>query len=168
MLTKAYEEREKSIGQETLRHLERMVFLQIIDSKWKDHLYAMDNLREGIGLRAYGQRDPLIEYKREAFQMFAQMISGIEEEAIETLFKLQPVKMERFKGIFSQAAQEFLHPETSRFEKPEAEPAIEPAHRFGPPQPVSIPPTIKSHPKVGRNDPCPCGSGKKYKKCCGR
>ncbi|PIP20262.1 MAG: preprotein translocase subunit SecA [Candidatus Omnitrophica bacterium CG23_combo_of_CG06-09_8_20_14_all_40_11] len=171
----AYEEKERAVGPDMMRHLERMVFLQIIDSKWKDHLYAMDNLREGIGLRAYGQRDPLVEYKREAFEMFSQMITGIEEEAVETIFRLQAAKPERFRGVFSSVSQEFLHPETSRFEKPEAEPAIEPGHRFGLPQPVTIAPTIKSHPKVGRNDPCPCGkidsrTGKplKYKKCCGR
>jgi len=167
-LINVYAEKEKSLGQEMARHLERMVFLQIIDSKWKDHLYAMDNLREGIGLRAYGQRDPLIEYKREAFEMFGQMVSGIEEEAVEAIFRLQAVKPERFKGVFSSLSQEFLHPETSRFEKPEAEPAIEPAHGFGPPQPVSTPPSIKPHLKIGRNDPCPCGSGKKYKRCCGK
>jgi preprotein translocase subunit SecA len=174
-LVNAYETKEESIGQDLMRHLERMVFLQIIDSKWKDHLYAMDNLREGIGLRAYGQRDPLIEYKREAFEMFSQMISGIEEEAAEAIFRLQAARPKEFRGVFSSLSQEFLHPETSRFEKPEAEPAIEPAHRFGLPQPVSVPPTKKAHPKVGRNDPCPCGkidpiTGRplKYKKCCGK
>jgi preprotein translocase subunit SecA len=166
-LTAAYEEREKSIGSDTMRHLERMVFLQILDSKWKDHLYAMDNLREGIGLRAYGQRDPLIEYKREAFEMFSQMISSIEEEATEVIFKLQPVKLERFKGIFSEVSQEFLHPEAVKFEAPsqqlaEAEMLAESASGTTPP----IKPAQSS--KVGRNDPCPCGSGKKYKRCCGR
>jgi preprotein translocase subunit SecA len=167
ILTRAYEEREKSIGPQMLRHLERMVFLQIVDSKWKDHLYAMDNLREGIGLRAYGQRDPLIEYKREAFQMFSQMVSSIEEEAIEVLFKLQPVKLERFKGIFSQAAQEFLHPELQKFEAPpqEMEPSELPFKSSGGATP---PVKLAKSPKVGRNDPCPCGSGRKYKKCCGR
>jgi len=169
-IVEAYELKEKSLSQEMMRHLERMVFLQIIDSKWKDHLYAMDNLREGIGLRAYGQRDPLVEYKREAFDMFGQMISGIEEEAVEAIFRLQAARPERFRGVFSAVSQEFSHPEVSRFEKPEEQAAIEPAHRFGPPQPVSTAPSIKPHPKVkvGRNDPCPCGSGKKYKKCCGR
>jgi preprotein translocase subunit SecA len=87
-LLEAYEVKESSITPEMMRNLEGMVFLQIIDSKWKDHLYAMDSLREGIGLRACGQRDPLIEYKREAFEMFSQMISGIEEESVETVFKL--------------------------------------------------------------------------------
>lgn len=160
-----YEEKERLIGQELMRHLERMVFLQIIDTKWKDHLYAMDSLREGIGLRAYGQRDPLVEYKREAFDMFSQMISGIEEEAVEEILKLQPLRQERFKGVFSEVAQEFSHPEAARFE---AAPGPEP-------KPAPAAPSVKSHPKVGRNDPCPCGAKDpktgnpiKYKKCCGR
>jgi preprotein translocase subunit SecA len=171
-----YEEKEKGIGEGMMRHLERMVFLQIIDAKWKDHLYAMDSLREGIGLRAYGQRDPLIEYKREAFEMFAQMIAVIEEEAIEVIFKLAPAKTERVRGVFSSISQEFLHPEISRFDKAQGEPAIEQPHGFGTPKPVSAPPpTLKSQPKVGRNDPCPCGAKDpetgnpiKYKKCHGR
>jgi preprotein translocase subunit SecA len=162
-----YEEKEKTIGEELMRHLERMVFLQIIDTKWKDHLYAMDNLREGIGLRAYGQRDPLIEYKREAFDMFSQMIASIEEEAVEMILKLQAARPERFKGVFSSVNQELLHPESSRFEKPEEEPLVMRDPRIGPPLTVT-PPSSSAHPKVGRNDPCPCGSGKKYKKCCGR
>ncbi|MBU2221642.1 MAG: preprotein translocase subunit SecA, partial [Candidatus Omnitrophica bacterium] len=95
-----YVAKEQSVGVELMRHLERMVFLQIIDTKWKDHLYAMDKLREGIGLRAYGQRDPLVEYKREAFEYFSQMISGIEAEAIETILRLEPARPQRFKGIF--------------------------------------------------------------------
>jgi len=165
----AYAEKEASLGPEMMRHLESMVFLQIVDSKWKDHLYAMDNLREGIGLRAYGQRDPLIEYKREGFDMFSQMVSSIEEEAVETIFRLQAARPKEFRGVFTSVAQEFLHPETTRFEKTPEEPTIEPPHGFGPSQPVSMPPpSLKPHTKVGRNDPCPCGSGKKYKKCCGK
>ncbi|MFH1354673.1 MAG: preprotein translocase subunit SecA [Candidatus Omnitrophota bacterium] len=165
----AYEEKEKSLGGDLMRHLERMVFLQIIDSKWKDHLYAMDNLREGIGLRAYGQRDPLVEYKREAFNMFSEMIASIEEEAIEAIFKLRPAQTEKVKGVFSSISKELSHPQVASFEKPKAQPTIEQPHRFGPPKPVSVPPpAIQSHPKVGRNEPCSCGSGKKYKKCCGK
>jgi len=160
-----YDEKEKAIGSDLLRHLERMVFLQIIDSKWKDHLYAMDSLREGIGLRAYGQRDPLVEYKREAFNMFSQMVSSIEEDAVEAVFKLQPLKPERFRGVFSSASQELLHPEVSKFETPEQQ--LEKENRSDIPQKKSSLPAQASSPKVGRNEPCPCGSGKKYKKCCG-
>jgi preprotein translocase subunit SecA len=166
-ILKAYEEKERSVGVDLIRHLERMVFLQIIDSKWKDHLYAMDSLREGIGLRAYGQRDPLIEYKREAFEMFSQMISAIEEEAVEIILKLQAARPERFKGVFSSASQELLHPERSGFSRPKQSTL---AREDAPEASVKHPtvPEKSSQPKVGRNEPCPCGSGKKYKKCCGR
>jgi len=167
-LLEAYELKEKTITPELMRNLEGMVFLQIIDSKWKDHLYAMDSLREGIGLRAYGQRDPLIEYKREAFEMFAQMVSAIEEEAVEVIFKVQPAKPDRFQGVFSSLPKELSHPESVKFQAPsdsgdatQTGPAL--IERSGGPKPV------QSHqPKVGRNDPCPCGSGKKYKKCCSK
>ncbi|MDD4980215.1 MAG: preprotein translocase subunit SecA [Candidatus Omnitrophica bacterium] len=166
-LVAAYEGKERSLGSEATRHLERMVFLQIIDAKWKDHLYAMDNLREGIGLRAYGQRDPLIEYKREAFEMFSQMVCGIEEEAIEAIFKIQPVKPERFRGIFSQVSQDFLHPEAAKFEiPPEQSESAELTPQSFSGKTSAIKPAKATG--VGRNDPCPCGSKKKYKKCCGR
>ncbi len=161
-----YEEKEKNIGVELMRHLERMVFLQIIDTKWKDHLYAMDNLREGIGLRAYGQRDPLVEYKREAFDMFSTMILSIEEEAAEAVLKLRPAKQEAFKGVFEQVSQELLHPEISKFQAP-VEESVSERPDLAPSKLQSHIPAI-SHPKTGRNDPCPCGSGKKYKKCCGQ
>lgn len=166
-----YADKEKSIGIDLMRHLERMVFLQIIDAKWKDHLYAMDSLREGIGLRAYGQRDPLVEYKREAFEMFSQMVAGIEEDGVEAIFKLQSAHPERFKGVFSSVQQELLHPEIAKLEgQPEqlAPDGLPAADNTPPVKTVRL-----SQPKVGRNDPCPCGkvdsiTGKslKYKKCC--
>jgi preprotein translocase subunit SecA len=165
-LLEAYETKEKSIGEELMRNLERMVFLQIIDAKWKDHLYAMDNLREGIGLRAYGQRDPLIEYKREAFEMFGQMVSAIEEDPVETIFKLQPAKPERLRGVFSSLPKEFSHPEVAKFEIPareESDSQIQTALQKPP-----VHSARSNQPKVGRNDPCPCGSGKKFKKCCAK
>jgi preprotein translocase subunit SecA len=165
-ISEAYEEKERSIGSDMMRHLERMVFLQIIDIKWKDHLYAMDYLREGIGLRAVGQRDPLVEYKREGFEMFSQMIAVIEEEAIETIFRLQAAKPEKFRGVFSSVSQELLHPEVTRPERPQ-ENAMTEGMSLESPKVMKSSPQI-SGPKVGRNDPCPCGSGKKYKKCCGR
>jgi len=161
----AYDGKEKSIGTDLMRHLERMVFLQIIDTKWKDHLYAMDSLKEGIGLRAYGQRDPLVEYKREAFDMFSQMIASLEEEAVEAIFKLQPPRQERFRGVFSAASQELIHPEVTRFQQPEQQAINEEEVA---PIPKAAKPVQSSHPKVGRNDPCPCGSGKKYKRCHGK
>jgi len=162
----AYMEKEKNMPPGLMQHLEKMIMLQVIDTKWKDHLYAMDYLREGIGLRAYGQRDPLVEYKREAFEMFSNMISGVEEEAVETVFKLQPVKEERIRGVFSSLSQELVHPEAVKFERPQQEVPeqdLPSSLKEIKPQPVQ-----SLGPKVGRNDPCPCGSGRKYKKCHGR
>jgi len=171
-IASVYEEKEKSIGADLMRHLEHMVFLQIIDGRWKDHLYAMDSLREGIGLRAYGQRDPLVEYKREAFDMFGQMVASIEEEAVEAVFKLEPVRPERFRGVFSSVSQEFLHPEAAKFEKPQEERFAE-KETASPSPVITKKPVQSSHPKVGRNEPCPCGKidsltskPLKYKKCC--
>ncbi|MFA6216720.1 MAG: preprotein translocase subunit SecA [Candidatus Omnitrophota bacterium] len=162
-ISQAYEAKEKTIGEGLARHLERMVFLQIIDGKWKDHLYAMDKLREGIGLRAYGQRDPLIEYKREAYAAFSSMFYSIESESAEMIFKLQPAPPEaKFKEVFHSSSQELLHPEVSRSKQPAG--SAEGAARH---QASSSAPGV-SQAKVGRNDPCPCGSGKKYKKCCGQ
>jgi len=167
-LLEAYENKEKEITPELMRNLEGMVFLQIIDSKWKDHLYAMDSLREGIGLRAYGQRDPLIEYKREAFEMFAQMISAIEEEAVEIIFKVQPAKPDRFQGVFSSLPKELSHPESVKFQAPLDERDISQTGAGSIEHPSAAKPVQSHQPKVGRNDPCPCGSGKKYKKCCSK
>ena len=166
-LLEAYEVKESSITPELMRNLEGMVFLQIIDSKWKDHLYAMDSLREGIGLRAYGQRDPLIEYKREAFEMFSQMISGIEEESVETVFKLQPAKPDRFHGVFSSLPKELSHPESAKFQAPVGEGDVLEAEVPNK-QATTVNPVQSHQSKVGRNDPCPCGSGKKFKKCCAK
>jgi preprotein translocase subunit SecA len=170
-IVNAYQEKENSIGPDLLRHLERIVFLQIIDAKWKDHLYAMDYLREGIGLRAYGQRDPLLEYKREAFGMFSTMVAAIEEEAAETLFKLQPQKPERVKGVFSSVPKQMTHQETSQFQNV-AKPLPEGGASGPEPEPAQKP-ISSDQPKVGRNDPCPCGKVDsitnkplKYKKCC--
>jgi len=170
-VTTAYEEKEQAIGSELLRHLESMVFLQIIDTKWKDHLYAMDSLREGIGLRAYGQRDPLVEYKREAFAMFSEMVAGIEEEAVEMIFKLKAAQPKEFRGVFSSVSQELVHPEAEKFEAPQIESGTETLPEAAAKPNFSsqkAPAQRTAEAKVGRNNPCPCGSGKKYKKCCGK
>jgi len=166
-LVKAYEEKERNLGSEIMRQLESMLFLQIVDTKWKEHLYNMDDLKEGIGLRAYGQRDPLVEYRREAFEMFDRMVSSIEDEAAEAIFKLQPARPERFKAVFRDLNQELLHPETAKFEASQQQDTVEQPSFPGQPEEKSHP-IQASGPKVGRNDPCPCGSGKKYKKCHGR
>ncbi|MDH7479794.1 MAG: SEC-C metal-binding domain-containing protein, partial [Syntrophomonadaceae bacterium] len=135
-----YASREAELGEETVREIERAVLLRVVDSKWMDHLDAMDQLKQGIGLRAYGQRDPLVEYKYEAYQMFNEMIAAIREEAVRWAFQARLI--------------ETPAPASRRL--------VENRQEDQAPQPV------RSESRVGRNDPCPCGSGKKYKRCCGR
>jgi preprotein translocase subunit SecA len=145
----------------------------MIDSKWKEHLHSLDDLKEGIGLRAYGQRDPKIEYKKEAFDLFQAMVDTIKDEAVEFLFRIQAVREEKMESSMTSRAQ-FLHPESGGM--PEAQAAKPAAPRQAPrvvapgadimtQEPAE--PAKRGEPKVGRNDPCPCGSGKKYKKCHG-
>jgi preprotein translocase subunit SecA len=167
----AYMEKEKNMPPGLMAHLEKMIMLQVIDTKWKDHLYAMDNLREGIGLRAYGQRDPLIEYQHEGYDMFMGMIDAIKQETIEFLFKVQAMREESpIRGVFQSLPQELIKTDASPMSKI-------PVPRKGPReefqediehQGPQIEQYKREEPKVGRNDPCPCGSGKKYKKCCGK
>jgi len=163
-LTTFYEEKEKNIGQDNMRQLERLALLQIIDSKWKDHLYAMDNLREGISLRAYAHRDPLVEYQHESFNMFQDMYDSINEEAVQAIFKIQDVSREQLRSIFMSLPQEFIHSEFSSISEAKvSQDKVLPKKEISKPQALSP----EAAQKVGRNDPCPCGSGKKYKKCCG-
>ncbi|MDI6711163.1 MAG: preprotein translocase subunit SecA [Bacillota bacterium] len=138
----AYEAREAELGAETLREIERLILLRIVDEKWMDHLDAMDQLREGIGLRAYGQKDPLVEYKFESYEMFQNMIAAIQEDVVRYLFRVRV-------AVQPQERRQVVENRGTGAEE-------------GPRQPV------RREKKVGRNDPCPCGSGKKYKKCCGR
>nr|WP_320411525.1 preprotein translocase subunit SecA [Candidatus Hakubella thermalkaliphila] len=135
-----YQKREEEIGAETLRQLERYIMLRVIDNRWREHLYEMDYLKEGIGLRAIGQRDPLVEYKHEGYEMFQAMIQNMKEDIVRYLFRVKVAKEE--------ARPQPLRLVTS--------------------QPAAKKQTTVHRVKVGRNDPCPCGSGKKYKKCCGR
>jgi preprotein translocase subunit SecA len=164
---KSYENREQSFGAEAMRHIEKTILLDMIDSKWKDHLYAMDILKEGIGLRAYGQVDPLIEYKNEGYAMFEDMFIRIQEDALEFIFRVQVVNEEKRRGVFDVVPQQFIHQEAQPLATRRSR--IESAH----PMSAANTPDVKQDPihrdapKVGRNDPCPCGSGKKYKKCCG-
>lgn len=141
----AYEKKEADIGSDTMRYLERVLFLQVLDTQWKDHLLAMDHLKEGIGLRGYGQRDPLTEYKKEAFDMFADMTGRISMDTLSRIFKIQIKEEESVKKQYSQ-------PKPVQYNRGEGSESLQPVARGR---------------KVGRNDPCPCGSGKKYKKCCG-
>ena len=171
-----YSSKEQGASLEVMRHLERMVCLQVIDSKWKDHLYAMDNLREGIGLRAYGQRDPLVEYQHEAYEMFSQMIGSIKNDVADIIFKIQIQQQPKeIKGVFSGVRQEYVHPEAGQFQSSGSFPEGADSPPRGSRADSRVDSyskesaTAKAHgPKAGRNDPCPCGSGKKYKKCCGK
>lgn len=165
----SYEEKEKRMGPGLLRHMEKMIMLQVIDTKWKDHLHAMDNLREGIGLRAYGQRDPLVEYQHEGYDMFRGMIGSVKDDTIEFLFKVEAVREEgKVKGVFQSLPQEFLHTEATPMSRIPTPSAGEPSLEKDLPQQDEPQQHKREEPKVGRNDPCPCGSTKKYKKCCGK
>ena len=141
-------EREEQIGSEIRSQLERSLVLQVIDHHWKEHLLGMDQLRDGIGLRGYGQKDPLTEYKREGFDMFVAMMDRIKSDSLERLFKVQVVKGER-----PLVEEDEALPPQMAFNRGDGESASRPVQR--------------AQAKVGRNEPCPCGSGKKYKKCHG-
>ncbi|MGQ9916885.1 MAG: preprotein translocase subunit SecA [Bryobacteraceae bacterium] len=189
-LRKRYDEKEALVGPEVMRETERMVWLSVIDQQWKDHLLSMDHLKEGIGMRAYGQKDPLIEYKKEGFRLFQEMMDRIEDETVRFLFFLQPAYARpqedsdrgeaswgpepapadgdgrRGPGADRKAAQSSFVDLTRniRRKKEREMEMLQFAGGEGSGTPKA--PVIKGA-KVGRNDPCPCGSGKKYKKCCG-
>jgi preprotein translocase subunit SecA len=180
-----YEEKEKLVGSELLRRVERDIMLQIVDAQWKDHLYSLDHLKEGIGLRGYGQRDPLVEYKRESFDLFTDMRARIEEEMVRYIMWLRPVLNEeapvaprpvarRASSMTMNKAEAASAFGTSRAAAVAAMPAAGPASARQGPVPARtggddvIKTVRREEPKVGRNDPCPCGSGKKYKKCHGQ
>ena len=151
IVQKRYEEREQVWGAERMRIHERMILLQVVDAQWKDHLLAMDHLKEGIGLRGYGQRDPLVEYKRESYEMFEALMDRIEDDALRYLFLMRTPEEEEalireYQRRKRREQQEMRMVGGGQMEKPQQ--------------------VIRKE-KVGRNDPCPCGSGKKYKKCHG-
>ncbi len=185
-LKERYEAKERLIGPEAMRHHERIIMLSVIDQQWKDHLLSMDHLREGIGLRGYAQHDPLVEYKRESFDMFEAMMERFEEETVRYLYLMQVIeapvqpappqlfppsggngdavavvsgttKRQRLATSIDDMEAEFQR--RKRRELDQARMAG--SNQVGPVQQV-----VRGD-KVGRNDPCPCGSGKKYKKCCG-
>jgi preprotein translocase subunit SecA len=178
---RAYDAKRQEVGPELIRQLERAILIRVIDMKWKDHLYMMDALREGIHLRAYGQRDPVVEYQREAYGMFQTMIGSIKSESLAMLLRIQPAVEARPVSVFATTVHQEVHPEAPTLQQatPPPQPAAPqspmPAQAFGSPRvPLGgsaqpAPATIHhAGPKVGRNDPCPCGSGKKYKKCHGK
>ena len=149
----AYGKKEQELSPELMRFLEKTFMLQIIDHHWKEHLLGMDHLRDGIGLRGYGQKDPLIEYKREGFDLFAGMMDRVKSDTLERLFHVQAVRHEGEQPAPPQPAPQRPQPKLTlnRGDEPVAAPT----------------PAQRTEEKVGRNDPCPCGSGKKYKKCHG-
>jgi preprotein translocase subunit SecA len=162
-----YRAREDEFGPETMRLLERNFFLQVLDGQWKDHLYAMDQLREGIGLRGYGQKDPLSEYKIEGFGMFEEMMERVREDTIRILFLVQMAEEENLPQRRQQRFSMTRGPSEDVFAQRQPQ-AAGLAQGPGPGQAQPVQQTVKREGrKVGRNEPCPCGSGKKYKKCCG-
>jgi preprotein translocase subunit SecA len=184
---KRYEEKEKQFGADLMRWLERRIILDVVDSQWKDHLLSLDHLKEGIGLRGYGQKDPLVEFKKEAFILFEDMMARIDNETIRYLFHIQVQQAEKHPDEMQ------LRPESQRSsaqaaaasaaaragESPQRLPEVarqlerkqqrqqrDLQYQTGPAQ-AEPPKPVRAGAKVGRNDPCPCGSGKKYKKCHG-
>jgi preprotein translocase subunit SecA len=195
-----FEERERLIGAERMLFHQRMIMLQIVDTQWKDHLYSLDHLKEGIGLRGYGQRDPLVEYKKESYEMFQALMDRIDEEILRWSFLYQPIEPpaprpeeeepdrppqatgpRRGPGPRDSAGAQARVPELAgvgvktvprnlSFNNPSESPtafarAAQPREASGGTNEVQT--VRREGPKVGRNDPCPCGSGKKYKKCHG-
>ena len=159
----AYTFKERFIEPGLLRQIERFEILRVVDSEWMHHLHAMDYLKEGIQLRAYGQRDPLLEYKQEAHRMFFEMEDRVRQKTVENLFRVQVMKKEKEKKGFLPSEQKLIHKERSALAEIK-EISEERREAKGAPKA----PLKRKAPKVGRNDPCPCGSGKKYKKCCGK
>ncbi len=150
-LKKSYEDKEQEVGRELMQHLEKVFMLQAVDQQWKDHLLAMDHLKEGIGLRGYGQKDPLLEYKKEGFNMFGDMKLRIIDTTVENLFRVRAAKGQEEEIERRQKRQ------LSQLNFIGAGDAA-----------AAAPAPVHSEKKAGRNDPCPCGSGKKYKKCHGK
>jgi preprotein translocase subunit SecA len=184
-LVQKYQQKEDVIGSDIMRQTERMIMLQVVDDQWKDHLLSMDHLKEGIGLRGYGQKDPLVEYKKESFTLFQDMMDRIEDETIRILFTFtfEPGRPNLpFEGDDSEYEEEEEQPEVSEQQRQAAQAAVQDFTRkiernkdremaqlqfVGGDATATATQTVVKGDKVGRNDPCPCGSGKKYKKCHG-
>jgi preprotein translocase subunit SecA len=191
-LKERYEAKEKLIGADAMRYHERMIMLSVLDQQWKDHLLNMDHLKEGIGLRGYGQKDPLVEYKRESFDMFEDMMQRFQEDTVRYLYLMQIITRGEGPSVprprdteVSPAGGPVIHSDgdgnghrpprhvsTSVDDLEEAfqrrkRRELEQARMAGAGDREPIQRVVRSGAKVGRNDPCPCGSGKKYKKCHG-
>jgi preprotein translocase subunit SecA len=160
-----YNQKEAEVGEQNMRGVEKMIILQTVDTLWMNHLDEIDYLRQGIGLRGYGQRDPLIEYKREAFAMFTNLVENIRGTIVGTIFRIsaapaasqaqQPAGSLQFKGAGDEVEQFG------------AARQMQNSGGSGGKEEVKQKPIVNKD-TVGRNDPCTCGSGKKYKKCCGK
>jgi preprotein translocase subunit SecA len=196
-LKERYDSKEALIGADAMRYHERMIMLSVIDAQWKDHLLSMDHLKEGINLRGYGQHDPLVEYKRESFDMFEEMMQRFQEETVRYLYLMQIMERPQDPGGMPGGAGasdltghgsdagapsvitggrggngRALRPVATSVDEIEAafqrkkRKELEQARMAGSGD-MQVQQIVRSGDKVGRNDPCPCGSGKKYKKCCG-
>jgi preprotein translocase subunit SecA len=169
----AYELKVKSENPDALKSIERYTILSAIDKLWQEHLYGMDSLRNSIGLRGYGQRDPLIEYKMEAFKIFDELMVNIKTEICHNIFRSASSLM-AFQQFLGSLPQQTVHQSSSAF----GGTSTGSTGGGGAPRPSDIvseatealakAKPVRTGPKVGRNDPCPCGSGKKYKQCCGK
>ena len=165
LFEKLYQEKEEEIGVDKMREIERMILIRVVDNKWMDHIDAMDQLRNGIGLRALGQQDPAAAYAQEGFDMFELMVQSIKEDTVKFCYSVTvQTRTERRDviGTGKERKDEFVD------EGPIVEEGEFPEEGEIPEREVKQQPYRREHPKIGRNDPCPCGSGKKYKNCCGR
>jgi len=151
-----YQRREDEIGVANMRHLERVILLQVVDSHWKEHLLNMDHLKDGIGLRGYGQKNPLNEYKKEGYEMFVELMNIIKQQTLSTLFMVRLVREDEVEQLAraQREKQQALDAKMQRSDEESEDKTRQPVSRDGD--------------KIGRNDDCPCGSGKKYKRCCGK
>ena len=170
----AYEQKAAGVGEEVIRHLEKAVMLRVLDEQWKDHLAQMDHLRQGIGLRGYAQKNPKQEYKREAFEMFTDVLERVKNETIGILSKIQiqtsaeVEELEVQRRRQSTGGREYLHPEITTEPLPAPESGDQPNVLSPESTAAATQPFVRGGPKVGRNALCPCGSGKKYKHCHGK
>ncbi|MEK9824536.1 MAG: SEC-C metal-binding domain-containing protein, partial [Gammaproteobacteria bacterium] len=166
----AYRIKEEQVGPPVMRHFEKSVMLQLLDTQWKDHLGAMDQLRQGIHLRGYAQKNPKQEYKREAFELFTQLLDDVKSEVISILSKVKVQSQSDVEKVDDQRRQQAENKDVN-YQHAQAS-AIDEAAGSSPEQPEQKPtaqtPYVRGGRKVGRNDPCPCGSGKKYKQCHGK
>ncbi|HRJ72492.1 MAG TPA: preprotein translocase subunit SecA [Terrimicrobiaceae bacterium] len=167
IIKEAYDKKAAMEHAEALRGLERYIILNAVDRLWQEHLYAMDGLREAVYLRAFAQKDPLVEYKNEAFSMFSELMDSIKAEVLNNLFR-STTNLQAFENLLRSMPQNLLQADLPGVPRPQGQDAP-PQPAPAAPEPSRIELSLKRElPKVGRNDPCPCGSGKKFKSCCGR